>query len=76
MDEFGSRIQNSDNPSVAMSVFFYIPLQMAFSLIWPLRDLDCEGGVCVYMCVVCVCACVYMCVYVCTCVYMCVHVCL
>eukprot|EP00731_Ephydatia_muelleri_P029714 Em0021g237a len=45
MDEFGSRIQHSDNPSVAMSVFFYIHLQVAFSVIWPLRDLDCEDEV-------------------------------
>lgn len=45
MDELGSRIQHSDNPSAAMSVFFCIPLQMAFSLIWPLRDLDYEDEV-------------------------------
>lgn len=66
MDEFGSRIQHSDNPSVAMSVFFYIHLQVAFSVIWPLRDLDCEGAL-VYLRlyahmgmhgVMCLCACV------------------
>ena len=84
MDEFGSRIQHSDNPSVAMSVFFYIHLQVAFSVIWPLRDLDCEGAL-VYlrlyahmrmhgvMCCVLMCMCVYrVCLGVC--VYLCVWI--
>ena len=44
MDEFGSRIQQSCDPSVAMAVFFYIPMQLAFTVMWPLRDLDYSGG--------------------------------
>ena len=44
MDEFGSRIRQSCDPSVAMAVFFYIPTQLAFTVMWPLHDLDYSGG--------------------------------
>ena len=43
MDEFGSRIQHSDEPSAAMTAFFFIPAQLAFTVVWPLRDLRYGG---------------------------------
>lgn len=43
MDEFGARIQHSDTPSFAAAPFFYMPQQVAYTLLWPLRDLDTGG---------------------------------
>lgn len=43
MDEFGSRIQHSDTPSFATAPFFCVPQQVAYTLLWPLRDLDTGG---------------------------------
>lgn len=43
MDEFGSRIQHADEPSFATAPFFYMPQQVAYTLLWPLRDLDTGG---------------------------------
>ncbi|GCB68565.1 hypothetical protein scyTo_0000909 [Scyliorhinus torazame] len=40
MDEFGSQIQHSDEPTFRTSPFFYGPGHTAFNLLWPLRDLD------------------------------------
>nr|XP_021524349.1 tubulin--tyrosine ligase-like protein 12 [Aotus nancymaae] len=40
MDEFSSRIQHADVPSFATAPFFYMPQQVAYTLLWPLRDLD------------------------------------
>jgi tubulin--tyrosine ligase-like protein 12 len=40
MDEFGSRIPHSDKPTVAMTSFFYVPRQLAYCLLWPLKDLS------------------------------------
>ncbi|XP_015278464.1 PREDICTED: tubulin--tyrosine ligase-like protein 12 [Gekko japonicus] len=40
MDEFGSRIQHSDDPTFAMAPLFYMPQQTAYTVLWPLRDLD------------------------------------
>ncbi|XP_050775767.1 tubulin--tyrosine ligase-like protein 12 [Gopherus flavomarginatus] len=40
MDEFGSRIQHSDEPTFATAPLFYIPQQIAYSVLWPLRDLE------------------------------------
>lgn len=40
MDEFGSRIQHADAPSFATAPFFYMPQRVAYTLLWPLRDLD------------------------------------
>lgn len=40
MDEFGSRIPHSDVPSIAMTSFFYVPRQLAYCLLWPLRNLN------------------------------------
>lgn len=46
MDEFGSRIQHSDQPSFAAAPLFYMPQQIAYTILWPLRDLE-TGGKCV-----------------------------
>uniref|UniRef100_A0A8C5MRD1 Tubulin tyrosine ligase like 12 n=1 Tax=Leptobrachium leishanense TaxID=445787 RepID=A0A8C5MRD1_9ANUR len=40
MDEFGSRIQHSDEPSFGTAPLYYIPQQIAYTLLWPLRDLE------------------------------------
>ncbi|XP_059833938.1 tubulin--tyrosine ligase-like protein 12 [Hypanus sabinus] len=40
MDEFGSQIQHSDEPTFQIVPFFYGMGQMAFSLLWPLQDLN------------------------------------
>ncbi|XP_068959003.1 tubulin--tyrosine ligase-like protein 12 [Petaurus breviceps papuanus] len=40
MDEFGSRIQHSDDPSFAAAPLFYMPQQIAYTVLWPLRDLE------------------------------------
>lgn len=45
MDEFGSRIQHSDQPSFATAPLFYVPQQIAYTVLWPLRDLE-TGGKC------------------------------
>ena len=43
MDEFGSRIRQSCDPTVSMTTLFYIPLQFAFTILWPIKDLDYGG---------------------------------
>lgn len=43
MDEFGSQVQHSDQPSCGLAPFFHTPDQVTYSVLWPLRDLD-EGG--------------------------------
>ncbi|KAH0616403.1 hypothetical protein JD844_027467, partial [Phrynosoma platyrhinos] len=40
MDEFGSRIQHSDEPTFATAPLFYMPQEMAYTVLWPLRDLE------------------------------------
>ncbi|XP_053575031.1 tubulin--tyrosine ligase-like protein 12 [Bombina bombina] len=40
MDEFGSRIQHSDEPTFGTAPLFYIPQQIAYTILWPLRDLE------------------------------------
>ncbi|XP_066490184.1 tubulin--tyrosine ligase-like protein 12 [Tiliqua scincoides] len=40
MDEFGSRIQHSDEPTFATAPLFYVPQQIAYTVLWPLRDLE------------------------------------
>ncbi|XP_070848074.1 tubulin--tyrosine ligase-like protein 12 [Chaetodon trifascialis] len=42
MDEFGSQVQHSDQPSCGMAPFFYVQGQLAYSVLWPLQDLQ-EG---------------------------------
>ena len=45
MDEFGSRVRQSHDPTVSMVAFFFIPTQLAFSLMWPTKDLDYAGKI-------------------------------
>ena len=45
MDEFGSRIQHSDNPTVRTAPFMYAPTQMAYTIMWPIQDIDYEGTI-------------------------------
>ncbi|XP_075409633.1 tubulin--tyrosine ligase-like protein 12 [Tenrec ecaudatus] len=40
LDEFGARIQHADEPTFATAPFFYMSQQVAYTLLWPLRDLD------------------------------------
>ncbi|XP_078272630.1 tubulin--tyrosine ligase-like protein 12 [Rhinoraja longicauda] len=40
MDEFASQIRHSDEPTFRVVPFFYGPAQVAFSLLWPQRNLD------------------------------------
>ncbi|KAM4677075.1 tubulin--tyrosine ligase-like protein 12 [Discoglossus pictus] len=40
MDEFGSRIQHSDEPTFGAAPLFYLPQQVAYTILWPLRDLE------------------------------------
>uniref|UniRef100_A0A8C3ADZ3 Tubulin tyrosine ligase-like family, member 12 n=1 Tax=Cyclopterus lumpus TaxID=8103 RepID=A0A8C3ADZ3_CYCLU len=42
VDEFGSRLQHSDQPSCSMAPFFYVQGGLAYSVLWPLQDLQ-EG---------------------------------
>ena len=44
LDEFGSSIQHSFQPSFAMVPFYYVPKQEAYSMIWPLKDVT-YGGI-------------------------------
>ncbi|XP_018603634.1 tubulin--tyrosine ligase-like protein 12 [Scleropages formosus] len=39
MDEFGSQIQHSSQPTCCMAPFFFAPHQIAYSILWPLQDL-------------------------------------
>ncbi|XP_030069735.1 tubulin--tyrosine ligase-like protein 12 [Microcaecilia unicolor] len=40
MDEFGSRIQHSDNPTFGTAPFFYMEQEIAYTLLWPLQNLE------------------------------------
>ncbi|KAL0196300.1 hypothetical protein M9458_009872, partial [Cirrhinus mrigala] len=40
MDEFGSRVQHSSQPTCCMAPLFYAPQQIAYSVLWPLQDLE------------------------------------
>ncbi|XP_012995555.2 tubulin--tyrosine ligase-like protein 12 [Esox lucius] len=42
MDEFGSQVQHSDQPTCSMAPFFYTQGQLAYTILWPLKDLQ-EG---------------------------------
>ena len=39
MDEFGSRVQHSDSPTIRMVPFYYIPSQMTFTIMWPIKAM-------------------------------------
>nr|XP_023663286.1 tubulin--tyrosine ligase-like protein 12 isoform X1 [Paramormyrops kingsleyae] len=45
MDEFGSQVQHSSQPTCCMAPFFFGPQQMAYSILWPLQDLGFEEEV-------------------------------
>lgn len=40
MDEFGSQVKHSDQPSCCLAPFFYTEGEIAYSVLWPLRDLS------------------------------------
>uniref|UniRef100_A0A671SFG0 Tubulin tyrosine ligase-like family, member 12 n=1 Tax=Sinocyclocheilus anshuiensis TaxID=1608454 RepID=A0A671SFG0_9TELE len=40
MDEFVSRVQHSSQPTCCMAPLFYTPQQIAYSVLWPLQDLE------------------------------------
>ncbi|XP_077091081.1 tubulin--tyrosine ligase-like protein 12 [Siphateles boraxobius] len=40
MDEFGSRVQHSSQPTCCLAPLFYSPQQIAYSVLWPLQDLE------------------------------------
>ena len=44
MDEFGSCIRHSDEPSFGLFSFYYVPLGVSFSVLWPLRDVGYGGN--------------------------------
>lgn len=43
MDEFGSRIQHSDEPTVRVIPFCFIPTQTSYSVLFPVQCLE-KGG--------------------------------
>ncbi|KAL6117127.1 ttll12 [Pungitius sinensis] len=42
LDEFGSQVQHSDRPTCSMAPFFYVQGGLAYSVLWPLQNLQ-EG---------------------------------
>uniref|UniRef100_A0AAY5EY44 Tubulin--tyrosine ligase-like protein 12 SET-like domain-containing protein n=1 Tax=Electrophorus electricus TaxID=8005 RepID=A0AAY5EY44_ELEEL len=40
MDEFGSQVLHSSRPSCCMAPLFYAPQQIAYTVLWPLQDLE------------------------------------
>uniref|UniRef100_A0A3B1IF87 Tubulin tyrosine ligase-like family, member 12 n=2 Tax=Astyanax mexicanus TaxID=7994 RepID=A0A3B1IF87_ASTMX len=40
MDEFGSQVQHSSQPTCCMAPLFYAPQQIAYTVLWPLQDLE------------------------------------
>ncbi|XP_032804901.2 tubulin--tyrosine ligase-like protein 12 isoform X1 [Petromyzon marinus] len=40
MDEFGSRIQHSDQPTFCTAPLCYLPEQLTYTLLWPVVDLE------------------------------------
>ncbi|XP_056605229.1 tubulin--tyrosine ligase-like protein 12 [Triplophysa dalaica] len=40
MDEFGSRVQHSSQPTCCMAPLFYAPQQIAYTVLWPLQVLE------------------------------------
>ncbi|XP_057711578.1 tubulin--tyrosine ligase-like protein 12 [Corythoichthys intestinalis] len=45
MDEFGCSVQHSDRPTCGMAPFFFAEAQVAFTVLWPLRDLQVEDEI-------------------------------
>ncbi|GFO03608.1 tubulin--tyrosine ligase-like protein 12, partial [Plakobranchus ocellatus] len=40
MDEFGSRIQHSDDPNFRVVPFFYVATGIGYSLMWPIKEVQ------------------------------------
>ncbi|CAL8242562.1 unnamed protein product [Merluccius merluccius] len=40
MDEFGSQVQHADRASCRMAPLYFLQGRLAFTLLWPLQDLD------------------------------------
>ncbi|OQS03208.1 ubulin-tyrosine ligase [Thraustotheca clavata] len=40
MDEFGSAIEHEDEPNFCMAPFYYVSGQCAFSIMWPIQDIE------------------------------------
>ncbi|CAH8636899.1 unnamed protein product [Schistosoma rodhaini] len=40
LDEVGSRIQHSDEPTARMVPFYYVPRNLCYSVFWPIKDLQ------------------------------------
>ncbi|XP_013785928.1 tubulin--tyrosine ligase-like protein 12 isoform X1 [Limulus polyphemus] len=45
MDEFGSRIQHSDNPNFRTVPFYDVPAQTSFTLLFPIKQVEYQGEV-------------------------------
>ena len=43
LDEFGSRFSHSDQPNMAFKMFFYVPTELSYTLIYPIEDITYEG---------------------------------
>lgn len=43
MDEFGSSIRHSNDPSVECMPFYYVPTATMYSIVWPRTNLS-KGG--------------------------------
>lgn len=43
LDEFGARIQHSDEPNIKMAPFVYAVNNTTYSIFWPIKDLNCDG---------------------------------
>lgn len=50
MDEFGSQIQHSDTPTFKTAPFMFAPTGMAYTVMWPLQDLEPGGMTIVAQC--------------------------
>ncbi|XP_070579884.1 tubulin--tyrosine ligase-like protein 12 isoform X2 [Ptychodera flava] len=40
MDEFGSHIRHSDQPTFKTAPLFYMPNQICYTILWPVKDMD------------------------------------
>ncbi len=43
LDEFGSRFAHSDHPNMAFKIFFHVPTEVTYTVIYPLRDIGQQG---------------------------------
>lgn len=40
MDEFGARFSHSDQPNMAFKLFYHVPSELSYTLIYPLRNIE------------------------------------